>query len=350
LDKDLKYTYKKIKLEVPILPDYKFKVTHVGVHTQEAIDMEKIELEQIGARQIVTPPLDSEEDMVTQTEHSDGMIIMESMVSLRTMEASPNCKVILRTGVGVDTIDIDAATKRGIAVVNVPDIWIREVANHAMALLLACNRRIFLLDHHIRKNVWHKVIPPPVGAIHGETLGIIGLGQIGKSLAKRAIGFEMNLIAYDPYIDQSVFEEYGVKSVSFEELLTKSDYISIHTPLTDETRHMFDEKALRKMKPTSYLINTARGPIVEISALEKALQNKWISGAGIDVFEQEPMPVDNPILKMDNVIMTPHAGYYSDPALKALGTRCGQEVARVLLGKKPLFLVNPDVLQILPLK
>ena len=350
MDKGLNYIYCKTKLEVHTLPDYKFKVTHVGVHTQEAIDMEKIELERIGARQIVIPSLHSENEMVAQTEHSDAMVIMESMVSLRTMEASPNCKVILRTGVGVDTIDIEAATKRGIAVVNVPDIWIREVANHAMALLLACNRRIFLLDHDIRKNIWHKVIPPPVGAIHGETLGIIGLGQIGKSLAKRAIGFEMNLIAYDPYIDKSVFDKYGVRSVSFEELLAKSDYISIHTPLTDETRHMFDEKALRQMKPTAYLINTARGPIVEIAALETALQNKWISGAGIDVFEQEPMPVDTPILKMDNVIMTPHAGYYSDPALKALGTRCGQEVARVLMGENPLFLVNPEVLQKLPLK
>ena len=162
------------------MADYKFKVVHVGVHAEETLEPERIELEKVGARQVVLPTLATEDEMVEQTRGSDGMVIMESMVSRRTMEASPNCKVVLRTGMGVDTIDIEAATDLGIAVVNVPDIWIREVANHALAMILACNRRLFLQDRTIRSRDWARVIPPPVGSIHGETLGIVGLGQIGR--------------------------------------------------------------------------------------------------------------------------------------------------------------------------
>ena len=330
------------------MSDYRYTIVHVGVHTQEALEPERVELEKIGARQVVLPTLQTEEEMVEQTRGADGMIIMESDVSRRTMEASPNCKVILRTGVGVDTIDIPAATERGIAVVNVPDLWIREVANHAMALLLACNRRLFLLDRMIHSGEWPRVIPPPVGSVHGETLGLVGLGQIGKALARRAAVFEMNVIAHDPYIEPSVFQEHGVESVSFEELLERSDYVSVHTPLTNETHYMFNGPVLEQMKPTAYLINTARGPIVEMAALVKALESRTIAGAGIDVYEKEPPP-KGPILKLDNVVLTAHSGYYSDPALRAMAVRCGQEVARVLTGRMPLYLVNPEVLDKLPL-
>ena len=331
------------------MADYKFKVVHVGVHAEETLEPERIELEKVGARQVVLPTLATEDEMVEQTRGSDGMVIMESMVSRRTMEASPNCKVVLRTGMGVDTIDIEAATDLGIAVVNVPDIWIREVANHALAMILACNRRLFLQDRTIRSRDWARVIPPPVGSIHGETLGIVGLGQIGRALARRAPVFDLELLAHDPYIDASVFDEYGATAVSFEELLERSDYISVHTPLTDETHHMFDEAALRKMKPTAYLINTARGPVVDTSALVEALQSGWIAGAGVDAHEQEPLSLDSPLLDLDNVILTPHTAYYSDPALKAMAVRNGQEVARVLTGRRPKHLVNPDVLGKLPL-
>jgi D-3-phosphoglycerate dehydrogenase len=331
------------------MEDYRYTVFHVGVHTQEALEPEKIELAKIGARQVVLPSLKTEDEMLAQTRGADGLIIMESDVSRRTMEASPNCKVVLRTGVGVDTIDIPAATDLGIAVINVPDVWIREVANHALALMLACNRRLFLLDRTIRGGGWPRVIPSPVGSLHGETLGVVGLGQIGRALVRRAAAFEMDLIAHDPYIEPSVFAEYGVEQVSFEELLARSDYVSIHTPLTDDTHYMFDEAAFRQMKPTAYLINTARGPIVEMAALVEALRSGRIFGAGIDVFEVEPPPDDSPLLGLDNVVLSSHSGYYSDPALRALSVRCGQEVARVLTGRMPLHLVNPEVLGRLPL-
>ena len=162
------------------MTDYTYKVVHVGVHTEESLEPERLELEKVSAQQIVKPILYTEDDMLEHTRGADGMIIMESHVSRRTMEASPNCRVVLRTGVGVDTIDIEAATDLGIAVVNVPDVWIREVANHALGLLLACNRKILILDRAIRAGEWTRVIPPPVGSLHGETLGIVGLGQIGR--------------------------------------------------------------------------------------------------------------------------------------------------------------------------
>ena len=331
------------------MADYKYTVVHVGVHTEESLEPERLELEKVGARQVVRPTLHTEEDMIEQTRGADGMIIMESQVSRRTMEASPNCRVVLRTGVGVDTIDIEAATDLGIAVVNVPDVWIREVANHALALLLACNRKVLSLDSAIRAGNWQRVPPPPVGSLHGETLGIFGLGQIGRALARRAAAFEMDVIAHDPYIDASVFDEYGAEAASFDELLARSDYVSIHTPLTDETHHMFNEAAFRQMKPTSYLVNTARGPVVDTDALVAALEAEWIAGAGVDVFEQEPLPADSPLTKFENVVLTSHSAYYSEPALQGLAVRNGQEVARVLAGRKPLHLVNPDVLAKLPL-
>ena len=250
---------------------------------------------------------------------------------------------------GVDVIDVEAATELGIAVVCVPDLWIREVANHAMALLLACNRRLLLLDSAVRSGDWLPIIPPPVGSIHGETLGIVGLGRIGRALASRATAFELRVIAYDPFLPPDAFEQAGVEAVSFDELLRRSDYVSVHSPKPEDTTHLFDEGALRRMKPTAYLVNTSRGPIVDQAALARALREGWIAGAALDVLRSEPPPSDEPLLKMDNVILTPHTSYYSDAAVRELPVRCGQEVARVLTGRMPLNLFNPEVLGRLPL-
>ena len=166
-----------------------------------------------------------------------------------------------------------------------PDLWIREVANHAFALLLACNRRLLKLDSIIRSGGWVPVIPSPVGSIHGETLGIVGFGRIGRALASRAQAFEMKVVAHDPYLPQEAFEEAGAEPVSFDELLRRSDYISVHSPKTDETTHMFGDSAFAKMKKTAYLINTSRGPVVDQAALVSALQAGEIAGAGLDVLE-----------------------------------------------------------------
>lgn len=332
------------------MTEHKYTVYHIGVHARDALEPEKIELEKVGARQIVIPRLETDQEMLAQIGSSDelkgadALIIVDSPVSRQFMEQLTNCKAILRTGVGVDVIDVKSATDLGIAVINVPDLWIREVANHALALTLALNRRLFKLFDIVRSGKWVPIIPPPVGCLHGEVLGIVGLGQIGKALAKRASAFELEVIAVDPYVDNSVFDEFGVRSVTFDEMLDSSDYVSVHCPLTDETRHMFDEQAFDKMKSTAYLINTARGPIVDEKSLIHALQAGSIAGAGLDVLEDEPIASDSKLLTLENVVVTPHSAYYSDAAIGELPVRCGQEVARVLQGKTPLNLVNPNVL------
>ena len=326
------------------MTDYRFTVYHVGVHRDDVLEPERVELERVGARQIVIPQLNTDDEMVEQTRGADALIVMASPVSRRLMESLGSCKAVLRTGVGVDTVDVGAATELGIVVINVPDLWAREVANQALGLLLACNRKLLVQDRSMRSGGWMRTIPAPVGSIYGETLGIVGLGRIGRQMARRAAVLELDIIASDPYIEESVFEEYGAEPVSLEELLRRSDYVSVHCPLTPETRHMFDEAAFRKMKSTACLVNTARGPVVDESALIRALQEGWIASAGIDVFEQEPPPADSPLLQFDNVVLTSHSAYFSDPALMAMATRCGREIARVLTGRMPMHMVNPEVL------
>ena len=186
-----------------------------------------------------------------------------------------------------------------------PDLWIREVANHALALMLALNRRLFLLDRYVRSERWIPVIPPPVGPLHGETLGIIGFGRIGRMMAKRGAALDMEMVAYDPFLPAEALQELGVEQVSLDELLRRSDYVSIHSPLTEDTRHLIDAAALKRMKPTAYLINTSRGPVVDEAALATALREGWIAGAGLDVLEQEPPDPASPLLELDNVIITP---------------------------------------------
>ena len=327
----------------------KYTVYRIGVHARDLLEPERLELERVGARHVVLDKLEGEEELIEKARDADGLIVVDSPVNRRVMAAMKRLKVVLRTGVGVDVIDVDAATELGVAVISVPDLWIREVANHALALLLACNRKLRLLDNAVRSGDWLPIIPPPVGSLHGETLGLVGLGRIGGALARRAAAMEMSILAHDPYLPASVFDELGVESVSFDDLLGRSDYVSIHSPRTDETSHLFGEEAFTRMKPTAYLINTSRGPIIDEAALIEALQEGRIAGAGLDVLEKEPPDPDNPLLKMDNVVLTPHSSYYSDAAIAELPVRCGQEVARVLTGRRPINLVNPEVLEKLPL-
>ena len=332
------------------MAESKFTVYRLGYVGDPDLESEKAELAKVGARHVLVPLFETEDETIEQARDADGLIIANSPISRRVLEALDRCKVALRLGVGVDTIDVDAATDLGVAVVNVPDLWVREVANHALTLLLACNRRLTHGDRMVRRGEYDPSITSHVGGLHGETLGLVGLGNISRAMARRAVAFEMDLIAYDPYLEADVFAEHGVTAVSFEELLARSDYVSIHCPSTDETHHLFDEAALRQMKPTAYLVNTACGPIVSEAALVRALEEGWIAGAGLDVFDPEPPAADNPLLAMSNVVLTPHQGWYSDPAVAALPGRAGNEVARVLTGRMPRNLVNPAVLAKLPLK
>ncbi|MFN3974849.1 MAG: C-terminal binding protein [Dehalococcoidia bacterium] len=321
----------------------RYTVVHFGPMNSHHVEEERAVLASIGAELATAPRPQSEEEVVRHAQDADAIIAVSGPFTRRVFQGLRRCKVVVRTGVGVDTVDIPAATEAGIAIVNVPDLWTREVATHAMAMLLALVRKLKSLDLAVREGRWRTAIEAPFQHLYGQTLGIVGLGRIGRAFARRARGFEFRLIACDPYIPRSVFEQEGVEPVSFQDLLRQADFVSIHTPLTPETRHMFNETALRLMKPTALLVNTARGGVVDEKALIRALQEGWIAGAALDVLEQEPPSPDNPLLRMENVLLSPHAAYYSDRAVAGLPRRCAEEVARVLQGRLPLHLVNPEV-------
>ena len=300
-------------------------------------------LASVPARVTALPPVADEDDLIKKAGDADAIILAFAPITRRVMTALSKLKVVVRTGVGYDVIDVPAATELGVIVVNIPDIWIREVANHALALLLAWNRKIIPLDRELRKGVWTAGVPGGAGALHGETVGVVGLGNIGTAFAKRAAALEMRVIAHDPFVDPAHFAKLGVERVSLDELAARSDYVSVHTLLNADTRHQIGEAFLERMKPTALLINTSRGPVVDERALIRALEARQLAGAALDVWEQEPLAADSPLLKMDNVIATPHAAYFSTAAVAQVPKRCGEEVARVLTKQRPLNVVNPEV-------
>ena len=298
----------------------------------------------VPARMTALPFLGSEDEVIARTRDADALVVTFSPVTRGVMGALEGLKVVVRTGVGYDVIDMPAATELGVIVVNIPDLWVREVANHALALLLAWNRKIVTMDRQVHAGVWSGRVPGErTGSLHGETVGIVGLGNIGSAFARRVAAFETKVIACDPYVDDKHFAALGVERVSLEALAERADYVSVHTLLNAETHHLIGEAFFRRMKPTAILINTSRGPVVDERALARALKDKRLAGAALDVWEQEPVAADNPLLKMDNVIATSHAAYFSSPAVAQVPRRCGEEVARVLMGQRPLHVVNPEV-------
>lgn len=301
-------------------------------------------LARVPARMTTLPFIGEEHGLIARTRDADALVVSFSPITRGVMSALEGLKVVVRTGVGYDVIDVPAATDLGVIVVNIPDLWIREVANHALAMLLAWNRKIITLDRQVRAGVWSAGVPGErTGSLHGETVGIVGLGNIGSAFARRVAALETTVIACDPYVDDRRFAALGVERVSLEAVAERSDYVSVHTLLNDETRHLIGEAFFRRMKPSAFLINTSRGPVVDERALVRALEERRLAGAALDVWEQEPVAADSPLLRMDNVIATPHAAYFSSPAVAQVPRRCGEEIARVLTGQRPLNVVNAEV-------
>ena len=334
------------------MTEQKFTVYYIGIRPTTNLDDTIEELDKVGAKLEPLPFITDEDEIIRQTQGADALIVVDAPITRKVLAAlgDDQCKAVLRTGVGFDCIDIEAATDNGIAVINVPDMWTREVANHAMTLLLTCNRMIVNQLNDVRNKTWSPTPTAHFGSLHTETVGIIGMGRIGSAFARRIGAFETEVIAYDPYIDDTAFEAVGATSVSFDDLLSRSDYVSVHTPLNDETHHLIDAEALSKMKSNAYLINTSRGPVVDETALIHALQEGQILGAGLDVLEHEPPDPNNPLLSMDNVVITPHSAHYSQLSMAIRPRRYGVEVAAVLEGRKPMNLVNPPVLEVLHLQ
>jgi D-3-phosphoglycerate dehydrogenase / 2-oxoglutarate reductase len=251
------------------------------------------------------------------------------------------CRIIARFGIGVDNVDIPAATSRGIVVTRVPDYCLDEVSDHAMALLLALVRKIPSSNARTHAGRWEMKAVTPIHRLRGSTLGLVAFGQIPQLVAPKARAFGLRVVAYDPYVPDEVLSRAGVERVEFDELLRISDYISIHTPLIPATHHLFDAGVFGRMKPGAYLINTARGPIVDETALAHALDQKQLAGAALDVMEQEP-PANSPLFSRDNVILTPHTSFYSEESLADLQTKAAEEVLRVLTGQPARNALNPE--------
>ncbi|MGH8254959.1 MAG: C-terminal binding protein [Steroidobacteraceae bacterium] len=263
-------------------------------------------------------------------------------ITADVMAAMPNCMIIARYGIGVDTIDLKAATAAGIIVTNNPTYCIREVAEHTMALLLACCRKVPFYDRLARNGRWE--LPPgkPIFRLEGSTLGLIGFGNIAREVARRAAAFGMHVLYTDPLVAQEQVGAMGTR-VAPQKLLEDADFVSLHTPLTASTRNMIDDAALALMKPTAYLINCARGAVLDSAALVRALDSRRIAGCALDTTDPEPLPDSHPLRGRDNVILSPHVAWYSEQAMKGLQAGAPGEVRRVLSGEWPINVVNPEV-------
>jgi D-3-phosphoglycerate dehydrogenase len=262
------------------------------------------------------------------------------VVSDEMMAQMPNLELVTRVGTGYDAIDFESAEQRGIWVTNVPDYSIDEVSAHAIALSLALVRHLFEHRQTGQAGTWRYMGHTPIMRLSNLTYGVVGLGRIGKASARKAAGLGMSVIAYDPYIPQSDFDSVGAVSVDFETLMSTADIVSLHVPLNAETRGMIDALALSLMKPTAFLVNTARGPVVNVPALVAAVQTEQIAGAGIDVLPVEPCPVDDPVLHEPRIIVTPHLAASSVEAVRDVRIRGAEEALRVLTGNPPKYPVN----------
>ncbi len=301
--------------------------------------------------EFVTSPCQTEEEIIDAAGEADFILTFKKAITRKVIEQLGKCRMIYNIGTGYETIDLEAATEHGICV-SYPDAYCsEEVAEHGMALILACARKLVRLDRAVRNGKWESYekreirfeILPPMFPIQGKTVGIIGLGRIGRKLVPKVKGFDMRVIAFDPYVPASVFKDCGVEAVELDYLIKNSDFVSVHAAFTPDARHMLGAEQFKKMKPTGYVINCARGEFIDEEALYDAASRGEIAGAALDVIQGESMPPDHPLLQLENVIITPHTAYYSGEALDRLRKRPFEEIARMANGQWPKWLINSGV-------
>ena len=279
-------------------------------------------------------------------EAADAHIILTCYTEIpaRVIDAAKNLKGIVKYGVGTDAIDIEAATRNGVAVVNCPDYGSDTVADHAFALLISLARQIPKIDRAMRSKAWVWPLPECLGVdLSGKTLGLLGLGRIGRAMARRGAGFGMPCIAYDPYVPHETSVSLGVRPVGFDALLESSDFLSVHCIHTPETRGILGEREFKVMKDSAFLINVSRGAIAEQKALFRALHEGWIAGAGLDVAVDEPLTADYPLLGKDNVILTPHLAWWTEEAFDRVEQQTLARIIEILEGRRPENLKNPEL-------
>ena len=307
----------------------------------ESLEVEKTILQ--GLATLVPMQTKGPAEFLSQAADCDALLnTYAGPITADAIAKMPNCKIIARYGIGVDTIDLEAATAAGIIVTNNPTYCLEEVAEDAMALLLASARKIAFFDRMVRNERWE--VPPgkPIFRLAGSTIGLVGFGNISRLVAVRAAAFGMRVLFSDPFVPDGKFSNLGTK-VELDQLLRESDFVSLHPPLTAQTRKMINADAFSKMKTTAYLINCSRGPVVDTDALVKALDEKQIAGCALDTTDPEPLPYPHPLRNRENVIINPHAAWYSEQAMAGLQSGAPNEVRRVLSGEWPINVVNPAV-------
>ena len=307
----------------------------------ESLDVEKKTVE--GIADLVALQTEKPEEFLAEAADCDALLnTYAGPITADVMARMRKCRIIARYGIGVDTIDLDAATQAGIIVTNNPTYCIEEVAEHTMSLLLACARKVAVYDRIVRGGRWE--LPPgkPMFRLSGQTLGLIGFGNIARQVAVRAASFGMRILFADPFVQEGQFDVPG-KKMALHDLLGESDFVSLHPPLTPDTRKMINDNALSHMKASAFLINCSRGPIVDTEALVRALDAKKIAGCALDTTDPEPLPNPHPLRERESVIITPHVAWYSEQALVGLQAGAPREVRRVLTGEWPVNVVNPAV-------
>jgi D-3-phosphoglycerate dehydrogenase len=299
-----------------------------------------------GIRAWVSPDF-SEPTLRREIQDCDGLLVRTAEIPASVIRAATKLKVIARHGVGYDNIDLAAATAQGVVVAITPRANALSVAEHVLALMFALAKRIVPFDAATRKNDWEVRNSYAAVDLSGKTLGILGMGRIGSMVCRKARqGLDMDVLAYDPLIPRQAMEQAGARVAgSIPEVLEAADVITVHVPSTPETKGLIGEQALRRMKPTAFLINTARGPLVDEAALARALREQWIAGAGIDVFDPEPPPADHPLFGLSNIILTPHSAALTAECVMRMASHAAQAIIDVLEGRRPEGVVNPQVYQ-----
>lgn len=310
-------------------------------HGFSDLDIESEVLDEIDA-ELEVLQAGSSDEIIAGAKDADALLNQYAQLPAEIFEALDGLQVVGRYGIGVDNVDVEAATQNNVKVVNVPSYCIDEVSTHTMSLLLACIRKIPFFDSQVKCGDWDWEQGIPLRRSKGKTLGFVAYGKIARKVSEKATGFGFDQIVYDPYISEKDIKDDPVTKVTFEELLDRADLISIHAPLTDETEALFDKEVFAAMKDDAILVNTARGSIVDEQALYEALSNNEIGAAGLDVLNEEP-PENSPLLELDSVIITPHVAWYSEESKIELRRSVTQDIVRVLRGDKPTALVNTDL-------
>lgn len=285
----------------------------------------------------------SEEELIKLGKGADALLVEYAPVTERVLDALEELTIVSRYGIGVDNVDIDAATERGITVTNVPSYCEEEVATHALSLLLTVARKTALFTSEVKSGTWDWKIGQPINTLCGKTLGFVAFGKIPQTFTELAAGFDFDYLVYDPYLKEAEIEDQPVKKVDFDTLLSKSDIVSVHAPLADETRYMLDADAFELMRDSAFLINTARGPLIDENALYNALIKDELAGAGLDVMEEEPIH-ESPLFELDSVVVTPHVAWYSERSLDELRRKAAENVVLLFRGASPHGIVNESTL------